>query len=167
MKFSDIFEALSRTPLRLGPANPDLMGKITSKQVVASILGDRLGDANSDDLKDTDIVLVRSWTGYDIFSTMDNDPGMGGAIGLIRPNGRSASDIATAAHEAFHALLQTRGKNYENEHVVNRLASRWLQDHFDGPFLHAALEAILHSKLSYKTSKFAPTREWLKSQSLY
>lgn len=170
MKLCDVFEALARVPAKPEMRDPDYvfdenyMGSV--QDVVSAILGDRLGDADSDDLKETDVIVVKSWTGYDIFSSMDSDPGMGGVIGLVNPRGKSAKEIATAAHESFHALLQTRGKNYENEHVVNRLAARWLQDHFEGPFLHAALEAIIQSKISYKTTKYTPTREWLKAHSL-
>ena len=84
------------------------------------------------------------------------------AIELKQPRGKRPKDIAVAAHEAYHALLSSRGKNYANEHMVNRLAARWLQDHLLGMFLHQAMESLLSSKLSYKGNKYLPS--WVAKQ---
>lgn len=63
----------------------------------------------------------------------------------------AAVDIATAAHEAYHAWLhnRSRGKVYTNEKMVNQLATKWLKKHLTGVNLHVALERILKSKISY------------------
>lgn len=156
MKLVDILnEKLGRVPDRPG-TNP----MMDASDVVKAILGDKV-TSDDEDLKPGMIYLSRSWTGYPMFSTMDEDPGKGGAIGLVKLYSSTPQDVATAAHEAFHALMQLKQKNYQNEHVVNRLASRWLQDHFSGMFLHAALETINKSKISYKRKKYASTKAFL------
>ncbi len=91
----------------------------TALDAVYNILGDIvIGPGDDEEPTERSVVVSRSWTGYDCFSEMDSEPGMGGAIGLVNPNGSSPKDIATAAHEAFHALLQLNKKNFTNEHVV-------------------------------------------------
>lgn len=68
-------------------------------------------------------------------------------------HGDTARRIASAAHEAYHALLWLKDKNFVNEQLVNKLATRWLQDHLSGMFLHAALEKLRQSKISYKHTR--------------
>lgn len=155
MKLSDLFEKLARVPSKDKP-NP----KMYALQVVRQILGDK-AQTDADEYKQGQILISRSWVGSPIFSTMDEDPGAGGAIGLTKLYGNSPEDIAIAAHEAFHALLHLKKKNSNNEHLVNKLASRWLQDHFSGMFLHSALETINKSKISYKRKTYPSSKQFI------
>jgi hypothetical protein len=98
---------------------------------------------------------------YDPFGSF---PGEGGSIGLSNPQGRTPDDIAAAAHEAYHALLQMRHKNHNNERVVNRLAVRWLQDHYSGKFLHFAINVLRDSRVSYKDEKYQSSKKHLKHE---
>ena len=135
--------------------------KITARSVITDILGDKA--KFDDDLQPGDFAVSGPWSGMgSMFSNMDEPPGGGGAIAINDPYGQTPKDIAIAAHEAYHALLQSRSKNFVNEHVVNRLAFRWLQDHLSGMFLHAALEAITTSKRAYKGRKYDSSRKYNK-----
>ena len=66
---------------------------------------------------------------------------------------REAAAIATTAHEAYHAWLwaksNSQGQVFANEKMVNQLAVKWLRKNLTGMVLHAAMEAIVHSKISY------------------
>lgn len=175
MKLFDIFEDLRRVPQR--ESNPDW----TAEEVVRKILSD-YNVSGEVDLDTTgghssfgDLIgkasVEKSWarmknTGepsgiYDPFGSM---PGEGGVIGLPNPKGKRPSDIASAAHEAFHALLQLKYKNYQNEHVVNRLAARWLQDNYSGRFLHLAINDIRNSRVSYKGKKYDTSKKHLEKE---
>lgn len=99
MKITDILsEDLSRVPAKPNQeTDPMLQTNRTAIDVVYSILGDRAVDADEENITANSIVVSRSWTGYDLFSDMDSDPGTGGAIGLVDLYGRTAKAIATAA----------------------------------------------------------------------
>lgn len=132
-----------------------------AESVVKDILGADV-TTDEDNLKPGMFLLSRTWwNNGPIFSNMDEAPGLGGAIGLRDVNGKTPRDIAEAAHEAYHALLHKKKKNSHNEHLVNKLATRWLQDHLSGIFLHAAIESILESKRSYKHKKYPSSKKWL------
>lgn len=88
-------------------------------------------------------------------------PGSGGIIIVPDLKGKSPRDIAIAAHEAYHAMLDLKHKHHGREDVVNRLAARWLQDHYSGKFLHFALNAIRHSRNVYKGRKYDSTKKYL------
>lgn len=154
MRMHELLERLNRIPDR--GDNPQL----TALQVVRDILGDRV-ETDSDRLKPGQILVIRSWTGYPMFSSMDEAPGQGGAIGLIDLDGRTAVDVAAAAHEAFHALLHINRKNSTNEHLVNRLTIRWLQDRYSGMMLHHMLDLINKSKISYKRMKYTSSKSFI------
>ena len=65
--------------------------------------------------------------------------------------GSDAISIATAAHEAHHALLWQRHRDdtYRDEGLTNKLAAAWLGRNLTGFKLHAASESILLSHISY------------------
>ena len=128
-----------------------------------------MADFTGDDknINDKTVIVGPAWTGHPMFSNMDSPPGTGGAIGIADIDGNKPEDIAVAAHEAFHAKLQLHKKNFENEHVVNRLAIRWLQDHLSGMFLHMATERLLRSKRSYQSFKYDSTKKWLAKNKKY
>ena len=164
MKVSDLFEKRSHVPAKVGP-----IPNFTASDVVFNILGDKATD-DADKLEqpggENQRFVGPTW-GFDggaMFSNMDAPPGSGGAIGLRNLDGKTPRDIAEAAHEAFHALLQLRNKNFENEKVVNRLAIRWLQDNLDGMFLHQAIEELLKSVRGYKSQSYKSTKRWLQDQ---
>ena len=103
-------------------------------------------------IKPGQYVVSRPWVqGMEagMFSSMDSAPGEGGAIGLKSLYGRTAFDIAAAAHEGAHAWLHMNGKDYHDERAVNAVATQWLQRNLTGMFLHQALEDILKSKIHY------------------
>ena len=158
MKVHHLFERRRQVSAKVGP-----MPNFTARDVVHKILGDRV----TEDGEDGDygkIFLGRTWSRGAMFSNMDAPPGGGGAIGLENLDGKTPKDIAEAAHEAFHALLQLRSKNHVNEKVVNRLAERWLQDNLDGMFLHQALEHISTSQRGYKSQTYDSSRRWRDEQ---
>ena len=175
MKVFEILEGLSRVAKRevdnphpSAIDDPDDVAwihgsdKITAYDVIKDILGD-LADFTGEPENENQFVVSRPWSGVHkgMFDPMDMPPGTGGAIGIPSPDGNKPADIAIAAHEAFHAKLQSRSKNYHNEKVVNRLTTRWLQDHLSGMFLHMALERIGRSKRSYEKFKYETTRKFL------
>jgi hypothetical protein len=172
MKLQELTEDLRRVSPR--EKNPNW----TSEEVVKQILsGYNVGgepDLNTDGgshSKLGDFIgrteVVKSWVGNKagklsgIYNNYGTFPGEGGTVGLPNPNGKTPEDIASGAHEAFHALLQMKYKNYKNEHVVNRLAARWLQDHYSGKFLHFALNSLRDSRVSYKDKKYIPSKTHL------
>lgn len=161
MHILTIIEALSRTPHKPHIHTNDHIMSMEyiddAVSVVRLILGDIVVDGDDEDVDESSIVVSRSWQGRDMFCWM----GKGGAIGLVNPYSKKPQDIAAACHEAFHALLFIRNKNFVNEHLVNRLATRWLQDHLDGMALHAAIESLQVSKRSYRGMKYKPTKQWL------
>jgi hypothetical protein len=81
----------------------------------------------------------------------DTDDGTG-IINLPNLDSTAAKDVAVAAHEAYHAYVQSKsqgGVAYANEKIINKLAEKWLRNHLSGPALHVALEKIVGSKISY------------------
>ena len=81
----------------------------------------------------------------------DTDNGVG-SINLPNLDSTAARDVATAAHEAYHAYVHSKsqgGVAYSNEKIINNLAEKWLRKHLSGPALHAALEQIVGSRISY------------------
>jgi hypothetical protein len=81
----------------------------------------------------------------------DTDNGVG-SINLPNLDSTAARDVATAAHEAYHAYVHSKsqgGVAYANEKIINNLAEKWLRKHLSGPALHAALEQIVGSRISY------------------
>jgi hypothetical protein len=81
----------------------------------------------------------------------DTDDGVG-SINLPNLDSTAARDVATAAHEAYHAYVHSKsqgGVAYANEKIINNLAEKWLRKHLSGPALHAALEQIVGSRISY------------------
>jgi hypothetical protein len=81
----------------------------------------------------------------------DTDDGAG-SINLPNLESTAAKDVAIAAHEAFHAYVQSKSQGgvvYANEKIVNNLAEKWLRKHLSGPSLHAAIEQITGSRISY------------------
>lgn len=175
MKVIEILEGLSRVAKRefdnphpSAINDPDDVAwiygdsKLTVRHVIEDILGD-LADFTGEPENEKQFVVSGPWVSHHkgMFDTMDMPPGTGGAIGVPDLDGNKPEDIATAAHEAFHAKLQSRSKNYRNEKVVNRLTTRWLQDHLSGMFLHMAIESILQSKRSYAKFKYEATRRFL------
>jgi len=186
MRIQEITEALARVPQKpRDNAHPtaqdpelawlfDKDDTITVESVFKSILGNQVTSDDEDPrLFAADngtgpgmVLLGPLWfsgSGGGAFSHMDLPPGQGGAVGMdAEYESGKAVDIAIAAHEAFHAKLQLEKKNFHNEHLVNRLAKRWLQDHLSGYFLHVALESILKSKLHYKGQKYDPSKQWIK-----
>lgn len=73
-----------------------------------------------------------------------------GQITVYDYNSRCGAEIAVCAHEAFHARMCFRGKSYYgNENLTNRLAEKWLRRHLSGVKLHAAIEMITLSRISY------------------
>jgi len=82
---------------------------------------------------------------------LDEKP-FSGTITVPDINSRDAAHIASAVHEAYHAWIFSRSKAgnlYANEKMVNQLAEKWLKKHLSGIQLHAALEVITHSRISY------------------
>lgn len=153
MKLKDILEARSPYANRtLAVVYPQT--EWTPLQVLNDILGGRavIPDGDDDSIKLGDYVVSHPWVGrgaVGIFSDMDCKPGEGGAIGLADLYGRTAQAIAAAAHEGFHAYLHLHGQNYKDERRVNELAEQWLRKHFNGPYLHHALEFLIKSRISY------------------
>ena len=174
MKVSEILEGLSRVAKReMDNPHPSAINdpddvawiygdsKITARHVLDDILGD-LVDFSGESEDENQFVVSGPWNLHKgMFSSADMPPGKGGAISIPNLDGNKPEDIAVAAHEAFHAKLQSRSKNYQNEKVVNRLTTRWLQDHLSGMFLHMALERIGKSKRAYAKYKYQTTREFL------
>lgn len=127
--------------------------QMSAMDVLHDILGGQVTDSGDDeDIAPGMYVVSRPWVSGmkdGMFSTMDMEPGQGGAIGLPNPRGTSPRDIAAAAHEGSHAWLHMNGKDSNDEELVNKLASTWLRKHTSGIFLHQALEHILGSKIHY------------------
>jgi hypothetical protein len=144
MKLHELFSMTSTTP--------------QSKWNAMSVLHDILGGMVTDDDDDENVMpgmyyVSKPWVPgmkAGMFSNMDMPAGQGGAIGLPNPYGRTATDIASAAHEGYHAWLHMHGKSYNDERVVNQMAEAWLRANLSGAFLHQAIEVLLKSKIHYK-----------------
>jgi hypothetical protein len=81
------------------------------------------------------------------------ESGPGGSINVPNLESKAAKDVAVAVHEAYHAYVHDRtngqGIVHSNEKIINNLAEKWLRKHLSGPALHAALEQIVGSRISY------------------
>jgi len=143
MKLQQLFE--------YNPSQENWANAMDAMDVVHSILGDLVWDNDSDEEpKPGFYVVSRSWIGYPIFADMDLPPGEGGAIGLNSLYGTSAFDVTTAAHESFHALLHSQGKNFHDEIAVNNLTRAWIQQNIkDTRFLRACMHILNNSDRSY------------------
>ena len=84
---------------------------------------------------------------------MFKDTGDGvGSINLPNLESTAAKDVAVAAHEAYHAYVHNKSKGgfaHANEKIINNLTEKWLRKHLSGPALHAAIEKITGSRISY------------------
>jgi hypothetical protein len=122
----------------------------TSYDVICDILGKQNIVRDDEDFSPGQYYVYSS--PWPLFNSDDSSPDdIGGSLGVPNLDSRDAKDVATAAHEAYHAWLhsRSRGKIYANEKIVNKLAARWLKQHLSGLALHSALELILHSNISY------------------
>ncbi|WP_407305366.1 hypothetical protein [Acinetobacter sp.] len=149
MKLLELFEARSPT-------------RFTVLDVVRDILGKDKVATSTDDMKPGVYLVkqadepgftppkkgqVEDWMA-ELGLTATDIPG---TIYLVNLNSRDAADVAQAAHEAYHAWMTVKspGKIYQNEKFTNQLATKWLKKNLSGVELHAALEMILKSKISY------------------
>jgi hypothetical protein len=135
---------LPRTTVGGAPA-PTLW---TAYDVVRNILGkNRVTD--DDDELGPGMYYVYQSNEAPMFRDTDNGVG---SINLPNLDSTAARDVATAAHEAYHAYVHSKsqgGVAYSNEKIINNLAEKWLRKHLSGPALHAALEQIVGSRISY------------------
>lgn len=172
MKVHELLEDLQRVSQRKNP-------NWTGQEVVRRILKDfkvsgptQPGDEDTDygdppdfrgkvDVENTWAKMTKTGKAAALYHSYGTFPGEGGVIGLPDPTGKTPDAVASAAHEAFHALLQLKYKNFHNEHVVNRLAVRWLQDNYSGKFLHFAINSLRDSRVSYKGNKYDSSRTHL------
>jgi hypothetical protein len=120
----------------------------TAYDVIKNILGDNRVTDNDEDLE-PGMYYVYPSTGPAMFK--DTGDGVG-SINVPDLNSTAARDVAQAAHEAYHAYVQSKSQGglvYANEKIINNLAEKWLRKHLSGPALHAALEQIVGSRISY------------------
>lgn len=118
--------------------------------VIRDILGNEVVTFDEDNIAPGQIYVYNT-TNKPIFVPTDEDSEFGGSIAIPNIHSRDAADVAVAAHEAYHAKLykKVNGQLFMNEKLINKYASRWLHNHLSGFNLHAALEMITKSKLSY------------------
>jgi hypothetical protein len=135
---------LPRTQVGGAPA-PTLW---SAYEVIQNILGkNRVTD--DDDALTPDMYYVYQSSGPAMFRDTDNGVG---SINLPNLSSTAARDVAMAAHEAFHAYVHSKSRGgvvHANEKIINNLAEKWLRKHLSGPALHAALEQITGSRISY------------------
>ena len=135
---------LPRTQVKGAPA-PTLW---TTYDVIRNILGSDKVTDNDDELEDGMYYVYQSSE-----PPMFRDTGDGvGSINLPNLDSTAAKDVAIAAHEAYHAYVQSKssgGSVYANEKIINNLAEKWLRKHLSGPALHVGLEQIVGSRISY------------------
>jgi len=120
----------------------------TAYSVIQNILGRNRVTDDEEDLKPGMYYVYQS-SEPPMFR--DTDDGTG-SINLPNLDSTAAKDVAVAAHEAYHAYVQSKsqgGVAYANEKIINKLAEKWLRNHLSGPALHVALEKIVGSKISY------------------
>lgn len=83
------------------------------------------------------------------------DPKFGAVVGIIgipHPTSSHGKDIASAAHESFHAWLHLNGGDWTDEQIVNDHSETWLKKNMTGFALFSALEHILESRISYNNA---------------
>lgn len=120
----------------------------TAYSVIQNILGRNRVTDDDDELEPGMYYVYQSNE-----SPMFKDTGDGvGSINLPNLDSTAARDVATAAHEAYHAYVHNKSQGgfaHANEKIINNLAEKWLRNHLSGPALHVALETIVGSKISY------------------
>lgn len=130
----------------------EIQNKVTAYEVVQAILGKDNVTTDGENAAPGQYVVSRSWRhdGKPMFSNMDMKPGEGGAIGLETPlNATDAYAIASAAHEAFHAMLHQRGEDYNDEKKINQLTVDWIKQYFEPSFVDQMMIHIENSNRSY------------------
>jgi len=135
---------LPRTKVGGAPA-PTLW---TAYDVVTNILGRNRVTTDDDELGPNMYYLYQS-NEPPMFKDTDNGVG---SINLPDLDSTAARDVAIAAHEAYHAYVHSKSQGgfaSANEKIINNLAEKWLRKHLSGPALHAALEQIVGSRISY------------------
>ena len=135
---------LPRTQVGGAPA-PTLW---SAEQVVYNILGKDRVTTDDDELGPGIYYLYQS-NESPMFKDTDNGVG---SINLPDLDSTAARDVAIAAHEAYHAYVHSKSQGgfaSANEKIINNLAEKWLRKHLSGPALHAALEQIVGSRISY------------------
>jgi hypothetical protein len=135
---------LPRTTVGGAPA-PTLW---SAYEVIQNILG-KNRVTNDEDALTPDMYYVYQSNQEPMFRDTDNGVG---SINLPNLESTAAKDVAMAAHEAFHAYVHSKSQGgvvHANEKIINNLADKWLRKHLSGPALHAALEKITSSRISY------------------
>lgn len=135
---------LPRTKTNLQPAAT----LWSAYEVIENILG-REKITTDDDKLEPGMYFVYETSGPPQF--IDDEEG-GGSISVPNFNSTAAGDVAVAAHEAFHALVHNKargGMAFTNEKIINNMTERWLRKNLKGTQLHAALEKIVGSRVSY------------------
>lgn len=120
----------------------------TAYAVVQNILG-KNRVTNDEDALTPNMYYVYQSNEKPMFKDTDNGVG---SINLPDLSSTAARDVAVAAHEAFHAYVHSKSQGgivHANEKIINNLAEKWLRKHLSGPALHAAIEKITGSRISY------------------
>lgn len=133
--------------------------KWTAYAVVKNILDGWAWDENhegSENYEDGFYQISKPWVPTHtkgITDVEDYEPGQGGAIGLPKVHGTSPADLATAAHEAYHAYAHQHGlkDKIEDENWVNDMAEKWLRSHLQGSELQKAINYLNVSRHSYNS----------------
>jgi hypothetical protein len=144
---------LPRTQLKREPAAT----MWSAEEVVVDILGRKRVTTDDDELEPGMFYLYQS-NEPPMFRNTDDGVG---SINLPNLDSTSARDVATAAHEAYHAYVLTKapdGVAYTNEKIINKLTEKWLRKNLSGSALLVALEHVLGSKLSYGQDHLSTAR---------
>jgi len=140
----------NRSYMSGGPMDSAATTRWTAIEVIQDIL-DNLATTNENP-KPGQYLVCRPWVNNmsnGMFSTMDCEPGEGGSIGVKNIHGNTAEDIATAAHEAYHAYLHKNGQDYHNEQAVNAHAEKWVDANLTGGFKKEVQAHLLRSRNHY------------------
>jgi hypothetical protein len=129
--------------------------------VVQNILG-KNRVTNDEDALTPNMYYVYQSNNEPMFRDTDNGVG---SINLPDLSSTAARDVAVAAHEAFHAYVHSKSQGgvvHANEKIINNLAEKWLRKHLSGTALHAAIEKITGSRISYGSNHMPNVKEEIK-----
>jgi predicted chitinase len=130
----------------------------TAYAVIQNILG-KNRVTNDEDALTPNMYYVYQSNQTPMFKDTDNGVG---SINLPDLSSTAARDVAVAAHEAFHAYVHSKSQGgvvHANEKIINNLAEKWLRKHLSGPALHAAIEHITGSRISYGSNHMPNAKE--------